>query len=85
MRLPHFPNVSPIRPLGGECLVFVVGLGWTFSQTYFQDFKDAPPAIGVLLALPVIVIPLAVLAAYHAFVRGGTGSGLLPAISTSLS
>ena len=61
----------------GACIVFLVGFGWTFQQTDFQEFfKGVPPAIGVLLALPVIVIPLAVLAAYHAVRawRNGFGS-----------
>ncbi len=52
----------------GGCLAFVVGFGWAFSQTDFQDFfKGVPTTIGVLLVLPIIVIPLAVLATYHAF------------------
>ena len=60
----------------GGCLAFVVGFGWTFSQTDFQDFfKGVPTTIGVLLVLPVIVTPLAVVAVYHAIRAWRKGLG----------
>jgi len=38
-----------------------------FSQTDFQEFfKGVPAAIGVLLTLPIAVIPLTALALLHA-------------------
>ena len=80
-RGPAEESVHPGRWLlvaaASACIVFLVGFGWTFQQTDFQEFfKGVPPAIGVLLALPVMAIPLAVLAAYHAVRawRNGLGS-----------
>ena len=45
------------------CLLYLVGFGWIFSQTDFQDFfKGVPSSITYLLVLPMTAVPLAFLA-----------------------
>jgi len=60
------PGRGPLVAATGLSLAFVVGFGWIFSQTDFQEFfKGVPAAIGILLTLPILVVPLTVWALGH--------------------
>jgi CubicO group peptidase (beta-lactamase class C family) len=59
-------------------LAFLVGFGWSFSQTDFQEFfKGIPPAMSLILALPIIAVPLTLLAAVHSLRAWWAGLGSL--------
>lgn len=59
-------------------LLFIVGFGWFFSQTDFQEFfKGIPRSIAVLLSLPIAVIPLTFIALVHAAAAWRSGGGSL--------
>ncbi len=61
------PGRAALILASGSSLAFLVGFGWAFSQTDFQEFfKGVPASIGLLLALPVAVVPLTLLSVVHA-------------------
>jgi hypothetical protein len=58
------------------CLAFLVGFGWSFSQTDFQEFfKGVPAPIGLLLALPLLAIPPTVLTVFASVRASQTDRG----------
>jgi CubicO group peptidase (beta-lactamase class C family) len=66
--------------LSGVCLavIFIVGFGWFFSQTDFQEFfKGIPTRIAILLALPVAVVPLTVVTVFSSVQAWRTRRGSL--------
>lgn len=71
------PGRRTLIVAAAACLAFLMGFGWYFSQTDFQDFfKGVPRTVGALLALPVIAVPFTLLAGVHSVRawRAGLGS-----------
>ncbi|MDX1579639.1 MAG: serine hydrolase domain-containing protein, partial [Gemmatimonadota bacterium] len=60
-------------------LGFLVGFGWIFSRTDFQEFfKGVPPAMAALLTLPVAVVPLTAVTVVHTLRAWRSGRGSIP-------
>ncbi len=73
------PGRAALILASGFSLAFVVGFGWAFSQTDLQEFfKGVPAPIGLLLALPVAVVPLTLRAGVHAARAWRDRRGSLP-------
>lgn len=59
---------------------FIIGFGWMFSQTDFQEFfKGVPTSIAVLLGLPIALVPLTLVTLLHATTAWRDGRGSLAA------